>query len=116
MLVPSTATRSSSAVIPTAATAAVCSRNPTITLSAGLGGGSRSAASASNDDVYSVGISWLVSMARMTSRIVSLPATRTMPSRTASWVAIVDFPTPVAPPISTTRGTSKLDDVAATRT
>jgi hypothetical protein len=32
--------------------------------------------------------------------------TRTIPSRAASWVATVDFPTPVAPPITITSGTS----------
>ena len=69
-------------------------------------GGSSSTAPASNDDVYSVGMSWLVSMARMTSRTASLPETRTIPRRTASWVAMVDLPTPVAPPINTTSGTS----------
>jgi hypothetical protein len=42
----------------------------------------------------------------MTSRIASVATTRTIPSRAASWVAIVDFPTPVAPPIRITSGTS----------
>ena len=105
-LVPSTAARSTRARMPTA-TAAVCSRNPTMTRSVGLGGGSRSVASASKEDAYSVGMSSLVKRARMTSRMASVATTRTMPSRTASWVAMVDFPTPVAPPIMMTRGTSR---------
>ena len=66
-LVPSTAARSSRASIPTE-TADVCSRNPTTTRRP-LVGGSRSASSASNDDVYRVGISSLENSARMTSRI-----------------------------------------------
>src|SRR3989442_1637490 len=45
-------------------------------------------------------------MARMTSRTASVATTRTMPSRAASWVAMVDLPTPVAPPIRITSGTS----------
>jgi hypothetical protein len=95
------------ALIPTA-TADVCSRKPTMTLSAGRGGGSRRAESASNEEVYSVGMSSLESMARMTSLMASVATTRTMPRRAASWVAMVDLPTPVAPPINTTRGTSRL--------
>src|SRR5918992_1625527 len=54
-LVPSTADRSIRARSPTA-TAAVCSRNPTMTRSTVRVGGSRSAESASKDDVYRVGI------------------------------------------------------------
>ena len=104
-LVPSCAARSMIALTPTE-TAAVCSRNPTITVSCVRAGGSLRAASASNDDVYSVGISSWVSVDRMTSRTASVATTRTMFNRTASRVAIVDFPTPVAPPIITTRGTS----------
>ena len=46
------------------------------------------------------------SIERMTSRIASVATTRTMPRRAASWVAIVDLPTPVAPPIRITSGTS----------
>ena len=105
MLVPSSAARSINALIPTA-TAAVCSRNPTISGSASLVGGSRSAASASNDDVWSVGISSGENIERMTSRMASVATNRTMPSRAASWVAMVDLPTPVAPPIRITSGTS----------
>ena len=86
------------------ATAAVCSRNPTMTAS--LDGGSRSTAPASNDEECSDGISSCENSARITSRIASVATTRTTPSRVASWVAIVDFPTPVVPPISTTSGTS----------
>ena len=93
-LVPSRAARSIRARIPTA-TAAVCSRNPTMTGSTGRG--SRSAVSASNDDVYRVGISSPENMARMTSRTASVGITRTIPSRAAICVAMVDFPTPVAP-------------------
>ena len=47
------------------------------------------------------------SMERMTSRMASVATTRTMPNRVASCVAIVDFPTPVAPPIKMTSGTSR---------
>ena len=104
-LCPSRAARSISASIPTD-TAAVCSRKPTMTLSSDRPGGSRSASPAANEDVYSVGINASVNMARMTSRIASVATTRTMFSRTASCVASVDLPTPVAPPISTTIGTS----------
>ena len=106
MLVPSVAARSISASMPTE-TAAVCSRNPTIRASAAFDGGSRSAASAWNDDVWSVGISSGESIDRMTSRIASVATTRTMPRRAASCVAIVDLPTPVAPPIRITSGTSR---------
>ena len=106
MLVPSVAARSIRALIPTD-TAAVCSRNPTTSASAVLIGGSRIARSAWNDDTCSVGISSGESIARMTSRIASVATTRTMPRRAASWVAIVDFPTPVAPPIRITTGTSR---------
>ena len=106
MLVPSVAARSISALMPTA-TAAVCSRNPSRRASAELPGGSRSAWSAWNEDVCSVGMSSGESIERMTSRIASVATTRTMPSRAASCVAIVDLPTPVAPPIRITSGTSR---------
>ncbi len=104
MLMPSTAARSSRASTPTA-TADTCSRNPTTTAS--LVGGSRKASPASNDDMYRAGISSLENTPRMTSRTASVATTRTMPRRVASWVAMVDFPTPVAPPISTIRGMSR---------
>ena len=100
--VPSIAARSTSACTPTA-TAAVCSRNPTTTSS--FDGGSRRTEPASNDDACSVGMSSWENSARITSRIASVATTRTIPSRVASWVASVDLPTPVAPPISTTSGT-----------
>ena len=102
-LVPSIAARSSSAFTPTA-TAAVCSRNPTTTAS--RDGGSRRTCPASNDEACSDGMSSRENIARITSRMASVATTRTIPSRAASCVAIVDFPTPVAPPISTTIGTS----------
>ena len=76
--------------------------------SAGFVGGSRSAVSAWNDDTCRVGISSAESIARMTSRIASVATTRTIPRRAASWVAIVDLPTPVAPPIRITSGTSSV--------
>jgi hypothetical protein len=44
----------------------------------------------------------------MTSRTASVATTLTMLNCTASRVAMVDFPTPVAPPIITTRGTSRV--------
>ena len=106
MLVPSAAARSIKALIPTE-TAAVCSRNPSVSASAVFVGGSRSASSAWNDETCRVGISSGDSIARMTSRIASVATMRTMPSRAASWVAIVDLPTPVAPPIRITSGTSR---------
>ena len=48
-----------------------------------------------------------VNSERMTSRMASVGMTRVMPSRLASMVAIVDFPTPVAPPSKMTSGTSR---------
>jgi hypothetical protein len=63
--------------------------------------------SAWNDDTCRVGIISAESIARITSRIASVAITRTMPSLTASCVAIVDLPTPVAPPIRITSGTSR---------
>ena len=106
MLVPSVAARSISALMPTA-TAAVCSRKPSSSASDVVPGGSRSAWSAWNDDVCRVGISSDDSIERITSRIASVATTRTMPSRAASCVAIVDLPTPVVPPIRITSGTSR---------
>ena len=53
-----------------------------------------------------MGISSGESIDRITSRIASVATTRTMPRRAASWVAIVDLPTPVVPPIRITSGTS----------
>ena len=106
MLVPSVAARSTNALIPTA-TAAVCSRKPSSSASDEVPGGSRSARSAWNDDVCSVGINSDESIERITSRIASVATTRTMPSRAASCVAIVDLPTPVVPPIRMTSGTSR---------
>src|ERR671922_61639 len=77
-LAPSTAARSMSACTPTA-TAVVCSRNPTMTLSAGRGGGSRRAESASKEEVYSVGMSSRENSARMTSRMGSVAFERLRP-------------------------------------
>ena len=44
--------------------------------------------------------------ARITSLIESVEMILTMPSRSATWAAMVLLPTPVAPPISTTTGLS----------
>ena len=49
----------------------------------------------------------LVNAERNTSRIASVGMTRVIPSRLASMVAMVDLPTPVAPPSSTTSGSSR---------
>ena len=53
-----------------------------------------------------MGISSSVNIDRMTSRMASVGMIRVMPSRPASWVAMVDLPTPVAPPIRMMRGRS----------
>ena len=105
MLVPSAAARLISASMPTE-TAAVCSRKPATSASERRVG-SRTTVSVWNDETWSVGISSAESIERITSRIdPSVATTRTMPSRCARCVAIVDFPTPVAPPIRITSGTS----------
>ena len=77
-----------------------------MTGSAFRGSGWRTRWTASKLDVWSVGISSSVNIDRMTSRMASVGMMRVIPSRPASWVATVDFPTPVAPPMRMMRGRS----------
>ena len=104
--VPSETARLTRASMPTA-TADTCSRNPMMTGSALRGSGWRTRRAASNDDVCRLGNRSAVNIDRMTSRMASVGMTRVMPSRLASMVAMVDLPTPVAPPSRITSGRSR---------
>jgi hypothetical protein len=101
---PSTTARRMSCVTPTD-TAWTWRRNPAMTGSASPAGGSRRCSATLNDDACSDGIISLVKMPRITSRMASEETIRTMPSRVAMVVAMVDLPTPVVPPSSTMSGT-----------
>ena len=104
--VPSDTARLTRASMPTD-TADVCSRKPMITGSALRGSGWRTRRAASNDEVCRLGNRSAVNIDRMTSRMASVGMTRVMPSRLASMVAMVDLPTPVAPPSRITSGRSR---------
>ena len=62
------------------------------------------AVSASKEEVWIVGMRLSEKKARMTSLMASVETMRTMLSRPASMVDMVDFPTPVEPPMRITRG------------
>ncbi len=89
-------------------TAAVCSRKPTMTGFAPRGTGTLSALHASNVLSCSAGSRSREKMPRMTSRTASVDVMRVMPRRCAISVAMVDFPTPVVPPIMMMSGLSIL--------